>query len=120
DWVFDSEEDDMPPRHSGPLFQYALVNHSKFPLHKVSTIAPYQSQPVPTTAARTVNAVKPKFSKTRPTLASHAVSRSQTSYRRPITRLPSLNSRNFPPRVTAAEPSAVSAIQYTQGTWVWR
>nr|GFA48666.1 hypothetical protein [Tanacetum cinerariifolium] len=44
--------------------QYALVNHSKFPFHKVSTPAPTQSQPVLTTAARTVSAVKPKFSKT--------------------------------------------------------
>nr|GFC63538.1 hypothetical protein [Tanacetum cinerariifolium] len=63
--------------------QYAPVNHSKFPLHKVSATAPSQSQPVLTTAARTVSDVKPKFSKTRPTLASHAVSRSQTPYRRP-------------------------------------
>nr|GFC66075.1 hypothetical protein [Tanacetum cinerariifolium] len=95
--------------------QYAPVNHSKFPLHKVSAIAPSQSQPVPTTAARTVSVVKPKFSKTRPTLASHAVSKSQTPYRRPITRLPSLNSKNTPPRVTAAEPSAVSAAQHNKG-----
>nr|GFC43510.1 hypothetical protein [Tanacetum cinerariifolium] len=163
DWVFDSEEDDMPqitkdvpsfaqspeldksPRHSSPLFQapilvvppiplrthspskgsrrpkktcfickskthlikdcdfyarklaqqsyasrdihkhYAPMNHSKFPLHKVSVAAPPKSQPVLTTAARTDSAVKPKFSKTRPTLASHAISRSQTPYRRPIT-----------------------------------
>nr|GFC53475.1 hypothetical protein [Tanacetum cinerariifolium] len=67
-----------------------------------------------------VSAVKPKFSKTRPTLASHAVSRSQTPYRRSITRLPSSNSRNFPPRVTATEPSVVSAVQHNKGTWVWR
>nr|GEV41410.1 hypothetical protein [Tanacetum cinerariifolium] len=100
--------------------QYAPVNHSKFPLHKVSTTAHSQSQPVLTTAARTVSAVKPNFSKTRPTLASHAVSRSQTPYRRPITRLPSSNSRNSPSRVTAAEPSVVSAAQHNQGTWVWR
>nr|GFA86967.1 ribonuclease H-like domain-containing protein [Tanacetum cinerariifolium] len=85
--------------------QYAPVNHSKFPLHKVSATAPSQSQPVLTAAARTVSVVKPKFSKTRPTLASYAVSRSQTPYRRPITRPPSLNSKNSPPRVTTAEPS---------------
>nr|GEX23458.1 putative ribonuclease H-like domain-containing protein [Tanacetum cinerariifolium] len=100
--------------------QYAPMNHSKFPLHKVSAAAPPKSQPVLTTAARTVSAVKPQFSKTRPTLASHAVSRSQTPYRRPITRPSSSNSRNYPPRVTAAEPSAVSAPQHNQGTWVWR
>nr|GEV93548.1 putative ribonuclease H-like domain-containing protein [Tanacetum cinerariifolium] len=100
--------------------KYALMNHSKFPLHKVSAAAPLKSQPVLTTAARTVSAVKLKFSKTRPTLASHAVSRSQTPYRRPITRPPSSNSRNSPPRVTAVEPFAVSAAQHNQGTWVWR
>nr|GFA52669.1 hypothetical protein [Tanacetum cinerariifolium] len=97
--------------------QYAPINHSKFPLHKVSAEAPPKSQPVLTTAVRTVSVVKLKFSKTRPTLASHAVSRSQTPYRRPITHLPSSNSRNSPPRVTAAEPSVVSAAQHNQGTW---
>nr|GEW86323.1 hypothetical protein [Tanacetum cinerariifolium] len=35
--------------------QYAPVNHSKFPLHKVATAAPSQSQSVLTTAARTGN-----------------------------------------------------------------
>nr|GEV03047.1 hypothetical protein [Tanacetum cinerariifolium] len=91
--------------------QYAPVNHSKFPLHKVSAAAPPKSQPVLTTAARTVSAVKPKFSKTRPTLTSHAVSRSQTPYRRPIPRPSSSNPRNSPPRVTTAKVSAVSAAQ---------
>nr|GEY08581.1 retrovirus-related Pol polyprotein from transposon TNT 1-94 [Tanacetum cinerariifolium] len=100
--------------------EYAPVNHSKFPLHKVPFAAPSQSKPVLTTAARTVSAVKPKFSKTRPTLASHAVSRSQTPYRGPIPRPSSSNSRNSPPRVTAAEPSTVSAAQHNHGTWVWR
>nr|GEW42349.1 hypothetical protein [Tanacetum cinerariifolium] len=100
--------------------QYAAVNHSKFPVHKVSFAASYQSQPVLTTAARPVSAVKPKFSKTRPTLASHAVSRSQTPYRRPKPHPPSSSSRNSPPRVTTAEPSAVSVAQHKQGTWVWR
>nr|GEV51346.1 hypothetical protein [Tanacetum cinerariifolium] len=96
--VSDSEEDDMPqvtkdvpsfaqspklvksPRHSGLLYQ----------------------PPIP------VSAVKLKFSKTRPDLASHVVSKSQTPYRRPITRTPSSNSGNSPPRVTAAKPSAVT------------
>nr|GEV40211.1 ribonuclease H-like domain-containing protein [Tanacetum cinerariifolium] len=83
DWISDSEEDDMP--------QYAPVNHSKFPLHKVSTAAPPKSQPVLTTAARTVSAVKPKFSKTRPNLASHAVSKSKSPHKRPIPRHSSSN-----------------------------
>nr|GFD53120.1 hypothetical protein [Tanacetum cinerariifolium] len=67
-----------------------------------------------TTAARTVSAVKPKNFKTRPTLASHAISRSQTPYRRPRTHPPSSNFRNSPPRVTAVEPSVVSAAQHTR------
>nr|GEX48234.1 hypothetical protein [Tanacetum cinerariifolium] len=62
--------------------QYAPMNHSKFPLHKVSTAAPPKCQPVLTLAARPVSAVKPKFSKTRPNLASHAVSKSKS----PLTR----------------------------------
>nr|GFB39034.1 hypothetical protein [Tanacetum cinerariifolium] len=79
DWVSDSEEDDMPqvnkdvpsfaqslelvksPRHSSLLSQppmdihkqYAPINHSKFPLHKVSAAAPPKSQPVLTTTAKT-------------------------------------------------------------------
>nr|GFC73206.1 hypothetical protein [Tanacetum cinerariifolium] len=66
--------------------QYALMNQSKFPLHKVSAAAPSKSQPVPTTAAKTVSAVKPKISKTRPNLASYAVSKSKSPFRRPFTR----------------------------------
>nr|GFD02263.1 hypothetical protein [Tanacetum cinerariifolium] len=52
--------------------QYAPMNHSKFPLHKVSAAVPSKSQPVLTTAARPVSTVKPKFSKTRPNIASYA------------------------------------------------
>nr|GEX07583.1 putative ribonuclease H-like domain-containing protein [Tanacetum cinerariifolium] len=91
--------------------QYALVNPSKFPLHKVFAAAPPKSQSVLPTAARTVSAVKPKFSKTRPKLSSHAVSKSQTPYRRPIPRHSSSKPRNSPPRVTTAKASAVSAAQ---------
>nr|GFC36527.1 hypothetical protein [Tanacetum cinerariifolium] len=71
--------------------QYAPVNHSKFLLHKVSAAAPPKSQPVLTTAARTVSAVKPNFSKTRPKLASHAVSKSKSPLRRHLSRYPSSN-----------------------------
>nr|GEU31683.1 putative ribonuclease H-like domain-containing protein [Tanacetum cinerariifolium] len=123
------------PRHSGLLSQHPMSVTPSVPLRTnsplkglrrtmktcfVSAAAPPKSQPVLTTAARTVSAVKPKFSKPRPTLASYAVSSSQTPYRRPIPHSPSLNSRNSPPRITAAEPSAVSATQHNQGTWVWR
>nr|GFA11771.1 hypothetical protein [Tanacetum cinerariifolium] len=148
DWVSDSEEDDLPqvskdvpsfaqtselvksPRHSDQKLaqrtyasrdihkQYAPVNHSKFPLHKVPTAAPHKSQSVLTAAARTVSAVKPIFSMTRPKLASHAVSKSKTPLRRLLPRHPSSKPRNSPPRVTAAKASAVSAAQVKKGTWV--
>nr|GFB04599.1 hypothetical protein [Tanacetum cinerariifolium] len=168
DWVFDSEEDDIPqvskdvpsfaqspelvksPRHSGQLCQapipvapsdcdfhtrklankpyasrdihkqYAPVNHSKFLLHKVPAAASPKSQSVLTTADRTVSAVKPNFSKTRPKLASHAVYKSKSPLRRHLPRHPSSNSRNSSLRVTATKAFAVSAAQGKKGTWVWR
>nr|GEY95801.1 hypothetical protein [Tanacetum cinerariifolium] len=40
---------------------HAPMNHSKFPLHKVSAAAPSKSKPVLTVAARTISTVKPKF-----------------------------------------------------------
>nr|GFC50262.1 hypothetical protein [Tanacetum cinerariifolium] len=150
DWVSDSEEDTLPqvskdvpsfahtfelvksPRHSDQKLvqrtyasrdihmQYASVNHSKFPLHKVPAAAPLKSQSVLTTAARTVSAVKPIFSMTRPKLAFHAVSNSKTLLRRHLPRHSSSNSNNSPPRVTVAKASAVSAAQDKKGTWVWR
>nr|GFA84080.1 hypothetical protein [Tanacetum cinerariifolium] len=70
--------------------QYAPVNHSKFPLHKVFAAAPPKSQLVLTTADRT--ALTPSSSK----------------------------SSNSPPRVTSAKASAVSVAQDKKGTWVWR
>nr|GEZ93185.1 hypothetical protein [Tanacetum cinerariifolium] len=139
DWVSNSEEDDMPqvtkdvpsfaqppelvksPRHSGQLSQALILVSLTIPLRSNShSKAPSKSQPVLTTAARTVSAFKPKFSKTRPTLASHAVSRSQTPYIRPIPHPSSSNPRNSPPRVTTAKVFAVSAAQVKKGTWVWR
>nr|GFA77290.1 hypothetical protein [Tanacetum cinerariifolium] len=72
DWVSDSEEEDMPkvtkdvPSFAQDIHKhYAPMNHSKFPLHKVSAVVPSKSQTVLPAAARTVSAVKPKFSKTR-------------------------------------------------------
>nr|GEZ81329.1 ribonuclease H-like domain-containing protein [Tanacetum cinerariifolium] len=96
---------------------YAPVNHSKFPLHKVPTVAPPKSQSVLTTAARTVSAVKPIFSMTRPKLASRTVSKSKLSLRRHLPYHPYSNSSNSPPRVTAAKASAVCAAQDKKGTW---
>nr|GEY34679.1 uncharacterized mitochondrial protein AtMg00810-like [Tanacetum cinerariifolium] len=109
DWVSDSEEDDMPQVSKDvPIFaqklahrpyasrdihkQYDLVNHSKFPLHKVPTATPSQSQSVLTTAAKTVSVVKPTLSMTRPKLASHNISKSKSPLRRtyPVTHLQTL------------------------------
>nr|GEU66874.1 hypothetical protein [Tanacetum cinerariifolium] len=97
--------------------QYAPVNHSKFPLHKVITATPPQSQSVLPTAVRTVSAVKPIFSMTRPKLASRAVSKYKSPLRRHLPCCLSLNSSNSPPRVTAANASTVSAAQDKKGTW---
>nr|GFA08951.1 hypothetical protein [Tanacetum cinerariifolium] len=100
--------------------QYAPVNHPKSLLHNVSAPAPSKSQSVLTTADRTVSAVKPTFFKTRPKHASHAVSKSKSPLRRHLPRHPSSHARNSPPRVTASQPSTVSAAQHNQGKWVWR
>nr|GEX48104.1 hypothetical protein [Tanacetum cinerariifolium] len=100
--------------------QYAPMNHSKFPLYKVSAAAPPKSQPVLTTAARPVSAVKPNISKTQPNLVSHTVSKSKSPLRRHFPRYPSSKPSTSPPRVTAAKLSVVSAAQNNQGTWVWR
>nr|GFA97693.1 hypothetical protein [Tanacetum cinerariifolium] len=62
--------------------QYAPVNHSKFPLHKVSAAAPPKSQSILTTDDRTVSAVKPNFSMTQPKLASHVVYKSESPLKR--------------------------------------
>nr|GEW37605.1 putative ribonuclease H-like domain-containing protein [Tanacetum cinerariifolium] len=100
--------------------QYAPVNHSKFPLHKVPAAAPLKSQSVLNTADRSVSAVKPIFSMPRPKLASRAVSKSKSPLRRHLPRYSSSNSSNSPLRVTAAKAFAVSAAQDKKGTWVWR
>nr|GEZ20718.1 ribonuclease H-like domain-containing protein [Tanacetum cinerariifolium] len=112
DWISDSEEDDMPQVTKDVTSfaqdihkQYALMNHSKFPLHKIFAAAPPKSQPLLTTAARPVSVVKPKFSKTRPNLVSHAVSKFKSPLRRHFPRHPSSKPSNSPPRVTAAKPS---------------
>nr|GEY95619.1 putative ribonuclease H-like domain-containing protein [Tanacetum cinerariifolium] len=98
----------------------APMNHSKFPLHKVSAAAPSKFKPVLTTVARTVSAVKPSFSKTRPNNASYAMSKSKSPIRRPFIRHPSPKPNISPPRVNAAKPSAVSAAQTNHGKWVWK
>nr|GEZ62816.1 ribonuclease H-like domain-containing protein [Tanacetum cinerariifolium] len=127
------------PRHSGQLFQAPIPvapsvlirskPHSKsfrrtqkacFVCKSVDHLikdSPPKSQSVLTTTDRTVSAIKPIFSMTRPKLASSAVSKSKSPLRRYLPRHSSLNSSNSPPRVTAAKASAVSATQDKKGTW---
>nr|GEV31793.1 ribonuclease H-like domain-containing protein [Tanacetum cinerariifolium] len=85
---------------------FAQMNHSKFPLHKVSAASSSKSQPVLTAAVRTVSAVKIKFSKTRPNISSYAMYKSKSPLRRPFIRHPSSKPNISPPRVNAAKPSA--------------
>nr|GFB15971.1 ribonuclease H-like domain-containing protein [Tanacetum cinerariifolium] len=135
--VSDSEEEAMPQvTKDVPIFAQKLahksyaskdihkhqapMNHSKFPLYKVSAGAPSKSQPTLTIAARTVSAVQPKFSKTRPHIASYAMSKSKLPLRRPFIRHPSPKPSISPPKVNAAKPSAVSAAQTNHGKLVWK
>nr|GEW02114.1 hypothetical protein [Tanacetum cinerariifolium] len=144
DWVSDSKEEDMPkvtkdvpsfaqspelvksPRHSvAPPVSLRTHSPSKGLRRTkktcfVSAATPSMSQTVLTTAARTVSVVKPKFSKTRPNIASYAMSKSKSPLRRPFIRHPSPKPSISPPRVNAAKPSAVSAAQNNNGKWVWR
>nr|GFB54490.1 hypothetical protein [Tanacetum cinerariifolium] len=90
---------------------HAQMNYSRIPLHKVSAAAPSKSKPVLLAAARTVGAVRPKFSKTRPHIAPYVVSKSKSPIRRPFIRHTSLKPSISPPRVNAANPSAVRAAR---------
>nr|GEV53629.1 ribonuclease H-like domain-containing protein [Tanacetum cinerariifolium] len=87
----------------------AQMKYSRIPLHKVSATAPSKSQPVLNTAARTIHAVKPTFSKARPNIAPYDVSKSTSPFRKPFIRHTSPKPSISPPRVNAANPSAVSA-----------
>nr|GFD05492.1 hypothetical protein [Tanacetum cinerariifolium] len=87
DWVSSSEEEDMPKvTKDVPSFAQSpeLV---KSPRHFGLTSLPPMSvapPPVLTAAARTISAVKPKFSKTRPNIAPYVVSKSKSPLRRPF------------------------------------
>nr|GFB12958.1 hypothetical protein [Tanacetum cinerariifolium] len=115
DWVSDSEEEDIPqvtkdvpslaqthelvksPRHN------AQMKYSRIPLHKVSARV--------TTTARTIQAVKPKFSNARPNITPYVVSKSKSPFRKPFIRHTSPKPSISPPRVNAANPSVVSAAR---------
>nr|GEY72699.1 hypothetical protein [Tanacetum cinerariifolium] len=90
---------------------HAQMNHSRIPLHTVSAAAPSKSKPVLLAAARTIGAVRPKFSKTRPHIAPYAVSKSKPPIRRPFIRHTSPKPSISPPRVNAAKSFAVSTAR---------
>nr|GFC96121.1 ribonuclease H-like domain-containing protein [Tanacetum cinerariifolium] len=69
------------------------------PLHKVPT------------AARTIGAARPTFSKTRPHIAPYTVSKSKAPIKRPFIRHTTPKPSISPPRVNAAKPFAVSAAR---------
>nr|GFC78565.1 hypothetical protein [Tanacetum cinerariifolium] len=87
------------------------MKYSRIPLHKVYAAAPSKSQPVLTTAARTIHVVKPKFSKARPNITPYDVSKSKTPFRKSFIRHTSPKPSISPPRVNAANPSAVSTAR---------
>nr|GFB77145.1 hypothetical protein [Tanacetum cinerariifolium] len=97
---------------------HAQMHHSRIPLHKV------------TTAARTIGAARPTFSKTRPHIAPYAVSKSKSPIKRPFIRHTSPKPSISPPRVNAAnlsvvraasinavKPSAITAHNHTKKVW---
>nr|GFC63947.1 hypothetical protein [Tanacetum cinerariifolium] len=93
-------------KHNAPMKYFRIS------LHKVSAAAPSKSQPVLTTAARTLSVVKPKFSKTRPNITPYAVSKTKSPFRKPFIRhTKSTKPSISPPRVNAANPSAVKAAR---------
>nr|GFB35667.1 ribonuclease H-like domain-containing protein [Tanacetum cinerariifolium] len=124
DWVSDSKEEDIPQvtkdvpslAQSPKLVKTprdihkhnAQMKYSRIPLHKVFAAAPSKSQPVLTTDARTIRAVKLKFSKERPNITPYAVSKSKSPFRKHFICHTSPKPSISPPRVNAANPSTVS------------
>nr|GFC67759.1 ribonuclease H-like domain-containing protein [Tanacetum cinerariifolium] len=90
---------------------HAQMKYSRIPLHKVSDAAPSKSKLVLTTAARTIRAIKPKFSKARPNITPYAVSKCKSPFRKPFIRHTSPKPSISPPMVNAANLSAVSAAR---------
>nr|GFC16470.1 ribonuclease H-like domain-containing protein [Tanacetum cinerariifolium] len=80
-------------KHNAPM------KYSRIPLHKVPT------------AARTIGAARPTFSKTHQHITPYTVSKSKAPIRRPFIRNTSHKPSISPARVNAAKPFAVSAAR---------
>nr|GFB90864.1 ribonuclease H-like domain-containing protein [Tanacetum cinerariifolium] len=91
-------------KHNAPM------KHSRIPLHKVSAATP-KSKPVLFALAKTIGAARPTFFKTRPHIASYTVLKYKAPTRRPFIRHTTPNHKISPPRINAANPSAVSATR---------
>nr|GFD04648.1 hypothetical protein [Tanacetum cinerariifolium] len=98
--VSDSKEEAMPQVTKDVSSFAQSPELVKSPRHSVLTAA-----------ARTISAVKPKFSKTRPYIAPYVVSKSTSPLRRPFIRHPSHKPIISPPMVNAAKPSAGNPLQ---------
>nr|GFC26154.1 hypothetical protein [Tanacetum cinerariifolium] len=104
-------EQDLPSTSSAPIIEDWVSDSQEEDIPQVFAIAPSKSQPVLTTTARTICAVKPKFSKARPNITSYVVSKSKSPFRKSFIRHTSPKPSISPPRVNAANPSAVSAAR---------
>nr|GEW42297.1 hypothetical protein [Tanacetum cinerariifolium] len=89
--------------HRGHHKQYATLTHSKPQKHLVLTAVLTQSKSVYNIAVRPVSAALPNITMTRPRHAHHVVTKFTSPIRRHITRSPSSQTCNSPPRVTAVQ-----------------
>nr|GEU49591.1 hypothetical protein [Tanacetum cinerariifolium] len=91
--------------HRGNYKQYAPLTHTNHQKHMVPAVVLSQSKLVSITAVRPVSVVVPKIKVTRPRHVNPIVTKSKLPIRRHITRSPSLQTSNSPPRVTAVKAS---------------
>nr|GEW57975.1 hypothetical protein [Tanacetum cinerariifolium] len=106
--------------HRGNYKKYAPLTHTTPQKHKVPATVLTHSKPVSITAVRPISAVVPKIKVTRPSHANPIATKSKLPIRRHISRSPSPQTSNLPPRVTAVKALVVSAAQGMQGKWEWR
>nr|GEU49592.1 putative ribonuclease H-like domain-containing protein [Tanacetum cinerariifolium] len=89
--------------HRGNYKQYAPLTHRNPQKHMVHVAVLTQSKPVSITAVIPVSAVVPKIKVTRPRHANPIVTKSKLTIRWHITRSPSPQTSNSPPKVTVVK-----------------